>query len=204
MRDRFVHKDPPRCLSQTHTERRSSTDTHHVHDQVSTGIALVCRLLETRVLQHTGETEFCGIPCMPETRLTQGRSAKSGFNLTVSKYGWVRAVIVAVPMTPVCWLNWHSSINSPHSAIIGNIKTNPSKLHHIWRIRRHYQVCGSLFKLKVLMPFLRHEWTEGNELKTSNEAPRGLFPEFCSITKILMLYCWLTRKSSSQKTFPPT
>lgn len=58
------HLTPPTVsLTGTRIQRGSRADAHHVHDQVSTGIALVCRLLETGVLQHTGETEFC----MPET-----------------------------------------------------------------------------------------------------------------------------------------
>lgn len=50
----------------------------------------------------------------------QSRSAKSVFNLTVSKYGWVGAVNVTMSIIPVCLLNWRSYINSPHSAILGN------------------------------------------------------------------------------------
>lgn len=59
MQDMVFHKDhltPPLSLTQTHIHRSSRADTHHVHDQMSTGVALVCRLLETGVLQQTGET----------------------------------------------------------------------------------------------------------------------------------------------------
>lgn len=57
--DMFFYKDlltPLLSLTQTHIHGSSRADTHHVHDQMSAGIALVCRLLETGVLQQTGET----------------------------------------------------------------------------------------------------------------------------------------------------
>lgn len=91
MRERFVHNDHPRCLSQTHTEGAAQTLTMSmIRCPQALHLSADCwkpEYCNTEERLSSEEFQVCQKHYWP-----QSRRAKSVFNLTVSKSGWVRAV----------------------------------------------------------------------------------------------------------------